>query len=41
MIMLMRSAKTKIGALKEKFENKLVEDYQNLVEDTQSLDSDL
>ena len=41
MIMLMRSAKTKIGALKEKLENKLVEDYQNLVEDTQSLDSDL
>ena len=41
MIMLMRSAKTKIGTLKEKLENKLVEDYQNLVEDTQSLDSDL
>ena len=41
MIMLMRSAKTKIVALKEKLENKLVEDYQNLVEDTQSLDSDL
>ena len=41
MIMLMRSAKTKIGTLKEKLENKLIEDYQNLVEDTQSLDSDL
>lgn len=37
MIMLMRSAKAKLGVIKDVIENKLVEDYKKLAEDNQIL----